>query len=307
MPRMFWKYKDEFIFYTQLIILIAVLTLVTLVNAGWDPTKINFVSFGMMTFLSLYSKSIGMNYASNKELCEKLVDGVETNEIILLESAILKTHHQLLNENRTGRFVKALLYRNYGYRLRNEILILDRVSRKSFKKRTKYADKLKALHSALNLLEKHEYAKFDEYLSSEECKKLFNIKSMCRRSMKRSNLKMSALFSLMTGDIDADLDGGMKTVVFNKWSYAFKTQVFLLIATPIVQIAYTGLTVEDYASSKQLWIDFIGYLVSLAMGLFNGFNVGTESMRKGYLSKLQERIKIIQEVLNIEKRLPVEE
>ena len=58
MPRMFWKYKDEFIFYTQLIILIAVLTLVTLVNAGWDPTKINFVSFGMMTFLSLYSKRI---------------------------------------------------------------------------------------------------------------------------------------------------------------------------------------------------------------------------------------------------------
>ena len=306
MPRMFWKYKDEVIFYTQLVILIAVLTLITLVNAGWDPKKVNFVSFGMMTFLSLYSKSIGMNYASNKELCEKLVDGVETNEIILLESTILKIHHQLLNENRTGRFVKALLYRNYGYRLRNEILILDRLSRKSYKKRTKYAEKLKALHEALNLLEKYEYIKFDEYLSSEECKKQFNIKSMRKRSMKRSNLKMSALFSLMTGDIDADLDGGMKTVVFNKWGYAFKTQIVLLIATPIVQIAYTGLTVEDYATSKQLWIDFIGYLVSLAMGLFNGFNVGTESMRKGYLSKLQERIKIIQEVLNIEKRLPVE-
>ena len=71
------------------------------------------------------------------------------------------------------------------------------------------------------------------------------------------------------------------------------------------QIAYTGLTVEDYASSKQLWIDFIGYLVSLDMGLFNGFNVGTESMRKWYLSKLQERIKIIQQVLNIGKNYPL--
>ena len=117
---------------------------------------------------------------------------------------------------------------------------------------------------------------------------------------------MSALFSLMTGDLDADLDGGMKTVVFNKWSYAFKTQVILLIATPIVQIAYTGLTVENYVSSKQMWLDFIGYLVSISMGLFNGFNVGTESIRKGYLAKLQERIRIIQEILNIEKRLPNE-
>ena len=89
MPRVFWKYKDEFIFYTQLIILIIILALITLVNAGWDYSKINYVSFSMMTFLSLYSKSIGMNYASNKELAEKLVDGVETNEIILLESKIL--------------------------------------------------------------------------------------------------------------------------------------------------------------------------------------------------------------------------
>jgi hypothetical protein len=307
MPRMFWKYKDEFVFYTQLLILIVVLILMTLVNAGWDASQLNYVSFGMMTFLSLYSKSIGMNYASNKELAEKLVNGEETNEIILLENTILKVHHQLLNENRTGRFAKALLYRNYGYRLRNEILILDRVSRKNYKKRNKYAEKLKVLHNALNLLDKHEYAKFDEYINGEECKNQFNIKSMSKRSMKRSNLKMSALFSLMTGDIDSDLDGGMKTVVFNKWCYAFKTQIVLLIATPIVQIAYTGLTVDEYVSSKQIWLDFIGYIVSLAMGLFNGFNVGTESMKKGYLSKLQERIKIIQEVLNIEKKLLPEE
>lgn len=306
MPRVFWKYKDEFIFYTQLIILIIILALITLVNAGWDYSKINYVSFSMMTFLSLYSKSIGMNYASNKELAEKLVDGVETNEIILLESKILEIHHLLLNQNRTGRFIKALLYRNYGYRLRNEILILDKRSRKSYKKRTKYAEKLKVLHEALNYLEKYDFASFEGFIVSEEVKKIFNIKSMSRRSMKRSNLKMSALFSLMTGDLDADLDGGMKTVVFNKWSYAFKTQVILLIATPIVQIAYTGLTVENYVSSKQMWLDFIGYLVSISMGLFNGFNVGTESIRKGYLAKLQERIRIIQEILNIEKRLPVE-
>ena len=81
MPRIFWKYKDEFIFYTQLLILILVLVLTTLINAGWDHTKINYVSFGLMTFLSLYSKSIGMNYASNKELAERIVDGRETNEI----------------------------------------------------------------------------------------------------------------------------------------------------------------------------------------------------------------------------------
>ena len=134
MPRLFWKYKDEFVFYIQLLILILVLVLTTLINAGWDASQINYVSFGLMTFLSLYSKSIGMNYASNKELAERIVDGRETNEVKLLENLILDTHHKLLNENRTGSFDLALRYRNYGYRLRNEILIIDKKSRKSFKK-----------------------------------------------------------------------------------------------------------------------------------------------------------------------------
>lgn len=306
MPRIFWKYKDEFIFYTQLLILILVLVLTTLINAGWDYTKINYVSFGLMTFLSLYSKSIGMNYASNKELAERIVDGRETNEVKLLENLILDTHHKLLNENRTGTFDMALRYRNYGYRLRNEILIIDKKSRKSFKKRNKHSNKLKALHDSLSYLESFNFNGFERNIALEETRKLFNIKSMSRRSMKRSNLKMSSLFSLMTGSIDSDLDGGTKSIAFNKWSYAFKTQIVILLATPIIQIAYTGLTVNDYLSSKQIWLDFMGYLVSIAMGLFNGFNVGTESIRKGYLSKLQERVKIIQEVLNIEKKLKPE-
>lgn len=306
MPRIFWRFKDEFIFYSQLIILIGILVLTTLIHTGWDPTQINYVSFGLMTFLSLYSKSIGMNYASNKELAERLVEGRETNEIRILENTILQTHHTLLSENRTGSFDKATTYRCYGYRLRNEILILDNKCRKNPRKREKYALKMKMLHQALYLLEHYQFNEFDDYILSEAVVKEFNIKSMSRRSMKRSNLRMSALFSLMTGNIDSDLDGGLKVISFNKWSYAFKNQIILLIVTPIVQIFYTGLTVEEYVTSKQIWLDFMGYLVSIAMGLVNGFNVGAESIKKGYLAKLQERVKIIQEILNIEKRIKPE-
>lgn len=306
MPQIFWKYKDEFIFYIQLLMLIAILVLTTLINAGWDASKIDYVSFGLMTFLSLYSKSIGMNYASNKELTERLVDGKETNEVKLLEKTILNTHHQLLNENRTGTFDKALTYRQYGYRLRNEILDLDRRSRKCCKK-NKYNEKMKALHTALNFLKQNDFVGFENYIDNVETKRLFNIKALSRKSMKRSNLRMSGLFGLMSSSIDSDLDGGAKSIKFNKWSYAFKTQIVILLTTPIIQIIYTGITVNEYVSSKQIWLDFMGYLVSIGMGLFNGFNVGTESIRKEYQSKLQERIKIIQEVLNIEKKLPPEE
>ena len=306
MPRVFWKYKDEFVFYTQLLILILILTLTTLINAGWDASQINYVSFGLMTFLSLYSKSIGMNYSSNKSLTERIVDGVETNEVLILERTILNVHKQLLSENRTGSFEKALKYRNYGYRLRNEILIFDKKSRKNYNARTKYAEKLKKLHTALDFLDRNDYDGFDTYLSQDDVKKIFNIKAMSFCSMRRSNLKMSALFSLMSNNIDSDLDGGIHSISFNKWKYAFQTQIGILIVTPIIQLIYTGLTVNDYVSSKQIWLDFMGYLVSIAMGLFNGFNVGTESITRGYLSKLQERTKVIQEISNIEKKLKVE-
>jgi hypothetical protein len=306
MPRVFWKYKDEFVFYTQLLILILILTLTTLINAGWDPEQINYVSFGLMTFLSLYSKSIGMNYSSNKALTERLVDGKETNEVLILEREILKTHKQLLAENRTGTFDKALKYRNYGYRLRNEILKYDKKSHKSYSARTKYAEKMKKLHAALAYLNRFDFDGFDNYIAQDDVKNHFNIKAMSWYSMRRSNLKMSSLFSLMSNNIDSDLDGGIKSISFNKWRYAFQTQIGILIVTPIIQIAYTGLTVNDYVSSKQIWLDFMGYLVSIAMGLFNGFNVGTESITRGYLSKLQERTKVIQEISNIEKKIKVE-
>lgn len=306
MPRVFWKYKDEFVFYTQLLILILILTLTTLINAGWDASQINYVSFGLMTFLSLYSKSIGMNYSSNKALTERLVDGKETNEVLILERTVLNVHKQLLTENRTGTFEKALKYRNYGYRLRNEILIFDKKSRKNYNARTKYSEKMKRLHAALAYLDRGDYDGFDTYIGQDETKKHFNIKSMSRCSMIRSNLKMSSLFSLMSNNIDSDLDGGIHSISFNKWKYAFKTQIVILIVTPIIQLIYTGLTVNDYVSSKQIWLDFMGYLVSIAMGLFNGFNVGTESITRGYLSKLQERTKVIQEISNIEKKIKVE-
>ena len=306
MPRVFWKYKDEFVFYTQLIILLLILTLTTLINAGWDPNSINYVSFGLMTFLSLYSKSIGMNYSSNKALTERLVDGKETNEVLILERTILNVHKQLLTENRTGTFEKALKYRNYGYRLRNEILKYDKKSRKSYSARTKYAEKMKKLHAALAYLDRCDFDGFDNYIAQDDVKSYFNIKAMSICSMRRSNLKMSSLFSLMSNSIDSDLDGGIRSISFNKWKYAFQTQIGILIITPIIQIAYTGLTVNDYVSSKQIWLDFMGYLVSIAMGLFNGFNVGTESITRGYLSKLQERTKVIQEISNIEKKIKVE-
>ena len=306
MPRVFWKYKDEFVFYIQLLILILILTLTTLINAGWDPSQINYVSFGLMTFLSLYSKSIGMNYSSNKALTERIVDGIETNEVLILERTILNVHKQLLAENRTGTFEKALKYRNYGYRLRNEILLYDKKSRKNYSSRTKYAEKMKKLHMALTYLDRCDFDSFENYVAQDDIKNQFNIKAMSRCSMRRSNIKMSSLFSLMSNNIDSDLDGGTHSISFNKWKYAFQTQIVLLVVTPIVQLIYTGLTVNDYVSSKQIWLDFVGYLVSIAVGLFNGFNVGTESITRGYLSKLQERTKVIQEISNIEKKIKVE-
>lgn len=277
----------------------------TLISVGWDYRKINIVVFGMMTFMSLYAKAIGTNYSSNLELQSHLVNGEESNEVIKLENAILDCHHKIISENRSGNFMKAILYRNYLYRIRNEILIYDSKSRKNPIKRMKYKDKLIALHKLQSALDEQNYAEFDKLLKEENITKFVNIKKMKRKSMKRSNVKMTALFSIMSGSLDDDLDGGMNQLKFNKWIFAFKANAIVLVSTPIIQLIYTGLTVKDYISSKQIWIDFMGYLVSIAMGIFSGINIGSDSIKKGYLPKLQERVKVIQEVLDIEKKIRV--
>lgn len=302
MTQLFFKYKAHFIFYLQIILLIGFMVLTMLINAGWDYTKINYVAFGIMTAYSLYAKFIGTNYSSSLELMPRIdKNGQETNEIVKLENSILEKHHELLRTNRTGSFSKALLYRNYAYRIRNEILITDKIGRKKPKKRESLKPKMEVLHKMLELIEHRKLKEFDDYIKLPEVISLVNIKSLSKTAMKRSNIKSSTLFSLKTGSIDDDLDGGSSTVSFNKFIYAFKSQIIFLIGMPILQIIYTGLVVEDYATTKEMWLNFMGYVLSIAMGIFSGLNIGAESIRKGYLSKIQNRISVIQEVLAIEE------
>lgn len=302
MTQLFFKYKAHFIFYLQVILLIGFMVLTMLINAGWDYTKINFVAFGIMTAYSLYAKFIGTNYSSGLELMSRLdKSGHETNEIVKLENSILEKHHELLRSNRTGSFSRALLYRNYAYRIRNEILKTDKDCRKNPKKREALKPKMEVLHKMLNLLDNRMLKEFDDYIKLPEVVELVNIKSMSKMAMKRSNIKSSTLFSLKTGSIDDDLDGGSSTVSFNKFIYAFKSQLIFLIGMPIIQIIYTGLVVDEYATTKEMWLEFMGYVLSIVMGIFSGLSIGAESIRKGYLSKIQNRISVIQEVLAIEE------
>lgn len=300
MPQKFWKYKNEIIFFTQLLILILVVILTTLITSDWDYRRIKYITFGMMTFLSIYSKIMATNYASNIELMPKVIDGKETNEIVLLESSILDVNHKLLAENKTGLFKDALTYIKYLYRIKNEILIMDVKSSKSvkYKMNPENIEKRKLLHTLQKLLEQKKYNEFDAMLTSEEVVEYVNIKKMHRKSMKRSNIRMTTLFACKTRNVEDDLDFNENRVLFNKWTYSFKTQFVFLIGMPILSILFSGFYIEEYLSSKQIWIDLAGYSFSIITGLSNGFSIGAEAIKKGYLGKLQERMSVIQEVLN---------
>lgn len=311
MPQKFWKYKNEVVFYIQILVLIFVVIMTTLISSNWDYRKIKFITFGMMTFLSLYSKVIATNYASNIELLPKPVikDGktIESNEVVRLENSILDINHNLLEKNQTGVFKDALTYLRYLYRIKNEILIMDVKSSKSIKYKNNPDNiaKRKILHELQRLLEQRKYAEFDLMLQDEEVTQHVNIKKMSWKSMRRSNIKMTTLFACKTRTVEDDLDFNEGKVLFNKWSYSFKTQFIFLIGMPIMSLLFSGFYVEEYISSKQIWIDLAGYSFSIITGLANGFSIGAEAIKKGYLGKLQERIAVIQEVLNVIKYIPV--
>lgn len=307
MPNIFWKHKDAIMFFSQLLILIGSLIFTSLISAGWDYKKVNYIVFGMMTFYSIYAKAISTNYAFSMELRPKPDSELkETNEILILEKYIIDTHHLLINENRAVRFNRALVYRNYTYRLRNEMLRIDMKCNKSYSKRVKYAPLQKIMRDMLQLLESYDYSEFDRMSNEPETLKLINIKKVSRASMHRSNVKMTSIFNTKASKIEDTLDGGASSLIFNRWTYAFKTQLVFLILMPILQIIFTGITVNNYVSSMQIWLDFIGYILSISIALFNGFRIGTDAAKNGYIPVLQERVKVIQEVMNIEKKIKPE-
>lgn len=306
MPSKYLKYKNEIIFYFQLVVLLFVVIMTTLISSNWDYKRIKYITFGMMTFLSIYSKMIATNYASNIELLPRQDEkGKEINEIVLLETAILDVLHDLLNQNKSGLFKDALTYRKYIYRLKNEILVMDIKASKNieYKMDQFNIDRRKTLHALLKLLENHQYFEFEKMIELNETIEFVNIKKMSRLAMRRSNIKMTTLFACKTRNVEDDLDFNEKRVLFNKWSYSFKTQFIFLIGMPILSILFSGFYVDEYLSSKQIWIDLAGYSFSIITGLANGISIGQEAIRKGYLSKLQERMTIIQEVLNASIKL----
>lgn len=308
MPQKFLKYKTHIIFYIQLLALLFMIFVINLASVGWDIHKVKFFSFGMMTFISIYSKMIATSYSSNLELLPKQKiqpDGssVETNEIVLLENSILNTYHTLLESNRTGRFKDALIYCKYIYRLKNEIDIMDChfMNKPKYKFDTFNIERRKILHELLSLLLNSKFKEFDQMLKNENVSEYVKINKMNRKSMRLSNLKMSTLFATKTKGVSDELDFSNSKVTFNKWSYSLKSQFVFLIAMPVLSFIYSGFFVEDYMATKQMWIDCAGYMFSLITGLFNGITIGSDAIQKGYLAKLQKRIETIQEILNIEK------
>lgn len=303
MPRIFWRFKNEFLFFSQLFLLLGFLILTTMATLGWDPNKVNYTKLGIMTFYSLYSKFIASNYTYSTEISPKVIDGKETNEIVKLENYIIGVHHEVINDNRTVRFCKALMYRNYIYRIRNEILHLDIKSQRHTKQRLKNAPKTKLLHEMLKLLNDKKYDEFEMLISDSNTTALINIKKLSRFAMKRSNVKMTTLFNTKSRNIDDDLDGGVNALTFNRLNYTFKTQALIIILLPVFQIILTGLVTEGYLNSMQLWLDLFGSMASIGIALYNGFTAGFDAARNGYKPVVQERINTIQEVLNIEKEL----
>lgn len=311
MPQKFWKYKNHIIFYVQLIALLFVIFVVNLASVGWDITKVKYLTFGMMTFISIYSKIIATNYASNMELLPKVktiekngkVSTIETNEIVILEKTIIDKYHELLEENRTGRFKDAMTYLRYTYRLKNEIDVVDCkfINNQKYKFNEFNIKKRKLLHELLQMLLKGQFEAFNEAIKNNEVVIYVNINKLSRRAMRSSNLKMSTLFATKTKGISEELDFSDSKITFNKWSYSFKTQFIFLIGMPILSFIWSGFTDVEYIGTNQIWIDMAGYTFSLVTGLFNGISIGTEAIQKGYLAKLQKRVETIQEILNIEK------
>jgi len=314
MPQKFWKYKNEIIFYTQLLILIFLLIVINLAMVGWDIRQVRWQVYGATTGFSLYSKMIATNYSFNRELLPKLVEKTindkketeETNEIIIYENSIKAIHKDLLNQNKTGVFKEALMIRNFKYRLENERLYIDIKGEKNYNFRVKNIEKRKAVHELLVALETKQYTKFYELLDREDIRQHVNIRKMSRLAMKRSNVKMTHLFVTKTSNIDDDLDGGASSLLFNKWIYSFKTQCVFLIGMPILSLLWSGFYYEEYIINKYVWLDIAGYLISITMGLFSGLSIGTESAQKGYVGKLKKRTEVIQEVMNIVKYLEQE-
>ena len=250
----------------------------TLFNAGFDISKMNWTVFAFTDIFNIYCRVVATRYSSEKEKMENL--DIKSLDTLLTErkKAIIKTRHQ-------EDVIEAIHYYNYKKSFEIYLEILHRKNDKLKPenpkqkiKREKYDERIRMVDALINRLNNKQYEAYDELVKEYH---------MVSYQHKYSDIRYNDLF---VGKSKKN-KYGEDDIKFSLFAVSMKRALPTWIALTFIS-AYWSCLYGNVRSTADLWFMLGSYAFAIVMGTTWGLNNGQKVIREDLNSALNTRVNI---------------
>lgn len=269
------KHKNLIVTAFQTIIVVGIAFIITIISCKLQFEEFDWLKFIFNFVFTTIMKASYTNYSKEKEMMSE--------EVMLLTATIANDRKVIFNQQKTDEFEKEIQRRNKINKLEVYINKLDILIPR---KKGNNEDLIKERNWAF------EYKK--ALIKDVDVEEFEKIKSISSIDVDYEEIRPSKLFTY-----GANAKIHKKKYTFSSWSSSFSRAVVPVTCSLILSLIF-GLIGDDGTALKtgQVWIDLAGYLLSIILGIWWGWNNGKDIIKEDYLEVLNNIASLIRDVKN---------
>lgn len=250
----------------------------TLFNAGFDISKMNWTVFAFTDIFNIYCRVIATRYASDKEK-------IMNQEVSDLDDLLTCRKRAIIKLRKQEDVIDAIHYYNYkkSFEIYLEILHkkndkLQPEKPKDKKKREKYDERIRLVSGLIDKLSNKQYEAYEELVREYH---------MVSYQRKYSDVRYNDLF---VGKSKKN-KYGEDDIKFNLFAVSVKRALPSWIALTLISV-YWSCLYGGVKNSADLWFMLGSYAFAIVMGTTWGLNNGQKVIREDLNSVLNTRVNI---------------
>lgn len=250
----------------------------TLFNAGFDISKMNWTVFAFTDIFNIYCRVVATRYSSEKEKMENM-------DIKSLDTLLTERKKAIIKCRKQEDVIEAIHYYNYKKSFEIYLEILHRKNDKlkpenpkEKAKREKYDERIRMVDALINRLNNKQYEAYDELV------KEYHLVSY---QHKYSDIRYNDLF---VGKSKKN-KYGEDDIKFSLFAVSMKRALPTWIALTFIS-AYWSCLYGNVRSTADLWFMLGSYAFAIVMGTTWGLNNGQKVIREDLNSALNTRVNI---------------
>ena len=268
------KQKNIIVTIFQTIIVIAIALVITVVSCNFSFKDFNWLTFLFNFIFTTVMKASYTSYSKEKEMLSE--------EVTLLTATIANDRKVIFNLQKTDEFEKEIERRNKINKLEAYINQLDSLIPKKVK-----------LQKELLLQRTWAFDYKKALVNGEDTEEFERIRSINSVKIDYEHVEASKLFTY-----GANSSVRKKKYVFSSWTSSLNRALIPVTVSIIISIVFGAIRADGALRTGQVWIDLAGYLFSIILGIWWGWNNGKAIIKEDYTEVLNNVASLIRDVKN---------